>query len=124
MDGEEFGLFWECFDPLHLKLTKKSTKVQCRGSKHPPKHPKLLPIHPNTPTILQYFYSKCVQTKILTYKLSVKSFCRKVSMTVTSLSICGSFMYLPFLVKTCSSGMQLTMNSNGNTLCTSQMCTF
>ena len=32
-------------------------------------------------------------------------------------------MYLPFLAKTCSSGMQLTMNSDGNTLCTSQMFT-
>ena len=31
---------------------------------------------------------------------------------------------LAFLTKTCSSGMQLTMNSDGNTLCTSQMFTF
>ena len=45
-------------------------------------------------------------------------------MTITSLSIHGSFMYLPFLVKICSSWMQLTMNSDGMTLCTSQTFTF
>ena len=56
--------------------------------------------------------------------MSVKLSCRKVSMTITSLSMHRSFMYLPFLVKTCSSEMQLTVNSDGNTLCTSQMSTF
>ena len=56
--------------------------------------------------------------------MSVKLSCGNVSMTITSLSICGSLMYLPFLVKTCSSGMQLTMKANGNTLCTLQMFTF
>ena len=34
-------------------------------------------------------------------------------MTITSLRMWGSFMYLPFLQKTCSSGMQLTMKSDG-----------
>ena len=54
----------------------------------------------------------------------VKFYCRKASKTITSLGTCGSFMYLPFLVKACSSGMQLTMNSNGKILCTSEMFTF
>ena len=45
-------------------------------------------------------------------------------MTITALCTCESFMYLPFLANTCSSRMQLTMNSDGNILCTSQMFTF
>ena len=45
-------------------------------------------------------------------------------MTITSLSMLGSFMYLSFLVKTCSSGMQLSMNSDHRMLCTLQMFTF
>ena len=38
--------------------------------------------------------------------------------------MCGSFVHLSFLAKTCSSGIQLTMNSDDNTLCTSQMFSF
>ena len=45
-------------------------------------------------------------------------------MTVTSLCLLGSFMYLPFLAENCSSGMQLTMNSDSKILCNSQMFTF
>ena len=45
-------------------------------------------------------------------------------MTTTSFSMQGLFIYLPFLAETYSSGMHLTMNSDGNTLCTSQMFTF
>ena len=45
-------------------------------------------------------------------------------MTITSLSMHVLFMYLPFLAKTCSSGIQLTMNSDGNILCTLQIFTF
>ena len=45
-------------------------------------------------------------------------------MTITSLNISGSFMYLPFLAKTCSSQMLLTMNFDGKILCTLQMFTF
>ena len=54
----------------------------------------------------------------------MKLSCRKVSMITTSSSMHGLFMYLPFLAKTCASGMQLTMNSDGKILCTSQMFTF
>ena len=54
----------------------------------------------------------------------MKFFYWKASMAITSLSMHGSFIYLPFLVKTCSSGMQPTMNSDGKTLCISQMFTF
>ena len=58
---------------------------------------------------------------ILTFmKLSHKN----ASMTVTTFRMHGSFMYLPSLAKTCSSGMQLTLNSDGKILCTSQMFTF
>ena len=45
-------------------------------------------------------------------------------MTTISLSMWGSFMYLPFLAKTCSSGMLLTMNSDSKILCTSQIFPF
>ena len=45
-------------------------------------------------------------------------------MPITSLIMHGSFMYLPFLAKTCLYGMQLIMNSDGKTSCTSQMFTF
>ena len=78
-------------------------------------------------TYLQYRTRWCVKISYwcLNLMLVILS-CRKASMTVTSLSIHGhgSFMYLPFLVKICSSGMQLTMNSGGKILCTSQMSTF
>ena len=56
--------------------------------------------------------------------MSVKLSCRKASITVTSLRIHGSFMYLPFPEKTFTSGMELTINSDGKILCTSQMFTF
>ena len=62
--------------------------------------------------------SYCVWVKRL-----VKLSCRKVSMTITSLSMHGSFIYQPFLAKICSSWMQLTMNSDAKILSASQMFT-
>ena len=50
--------------------------------------------------------------------------CKKVSMAITSFGMHRSSIYLPFLLKTCSSLLQLTMNSYGNILCTLQMLTF
>ena len=49
---------------------------------------------------------------------------RKVSMTNTCFSVCGSFMYLLFLAKICLSGTQLTMNSASKILWTSEIFTF
>ena len=43
---------------------------------------------------------------------------------MTSFRMCGSFICLPFLAKMCLSGMQFTMNSDGQILCTSQMFTY
>ena len=50
--------------------------------------------------------------------------CKNASLITTSFGIGGSFIYLPFLSKTCSSGIELTIKSDGKSLCTSQIFTF
>ena len=53
-----------------------------------------------------------------------ETFMQESTMTNTSFSISGSFMYLPFLAKICLSERQCTMNSAGKILWTSEMFTF
>ena len=50
--------------------------------------------------------------------------CKNVSMINTSFRIQGLFIYLPFLPKTCSSGIALTIKSDSKILCMSQIFTF
>ena len=50
--------------------------------------------------------------------------CKNESLIATSFRIHGSFIYLPFLQKTCSSGIELTIKSDCKMLCTSQTFTF
>ena len=90
----------------------------------------ILSCAPSQSLLLLYSYYIHIYNIITMYMvvclrlMFVKVSCRNMSMTITSLSICGLFMHLPFLEKTCSSGMQLTMHSDSNTLWTSQMFIF
>ena len=53
-----------------------------------------------------------------------KFFCKNASMIATSFRIHGSFIYLPFPPKTCSSGIELAIKSDGKILCTYQIFSF
>ena len=63
-------------------------------------------------TVYEQFWSGYWHLSLMSGKYS----CRKASITDTTFSMHWSFMYLPFLAKTCSSKMRITMKSAGKIL--------
>ena len=76
-------------------------------------------------TAVMYGFRKCVDTMSLLSDPDLwKILCTNTFIVATLFCILGSFVYLPLLLKSCLSGIEPGIWSNGTILCTSHTLTF